>query len=307
MKSSIRLAMLCLLLTGPLNAGDSKPLTILFVGDIMLDGGPGHWIASGNDPFEKCATILDSADLAIGNLECVLGKGGEQLNKAYVFRGATDSPRYLKRYFDAFSLANNHSYDFGPDGLVEMMRVLDQNKIPYFGAGANLPAARKPLVLECKGRRIGFVGYNEFRAENYAATESLAGNCPLRRELVLEEITRAKTMMKCDIVLPFMHWGEEMEEEPRPDQRELAKAMIDAGATAVIGTHPHVTQTIEHYREAPIVYSLGNFVFDYFPVDPPKWTGWMVELTFSDNNKVELKKFVVEMDLAGIPHLVATE
>ena len=83
----------------------------------------------------------------------------------------------------------------------------------------------------------------------------------------------------------------------------LARKLIDAGADAVMGRHPHVTQTIDIYHGKPIVYSLGNFVFDYFPRDPAIWTGWLVQLTFARLG-VDLKTFSVQLDAAGIPHLI---
>jgi poly-gamma-glutamate synthesis protein (capsule biosynthesis protein) len=83
--------------------------------------------------------------------------------------------------------------------------------------------------------------------------------------------------------------------------------MIEAGATAVMGTHPHVTQTIEYHRGAPIVYSLGNFVFDYYPGDPRVWTGWVVTLKIAPDGQVELDKTVVELDLLGVPHIVGQQ
>jgi poly-gamma-glutamate synthesis protein (capsule biosynthesis protein) len=286
---------------------DDSTLTLTFVGDIMLDGGPGHLLANGQDPFAPCAEVLKRSDFTIGNLECVLGKGGEQLNKAYIFRGATDSPQYLKKHFDVLSLANNHSYDFGPDGLKEMIRILKDNQIPFFGAGANLTEARSPLVLESKGRRIALLGYNEFRSEHYAATDSQYGNAPYIEEYVLQDIRKARDTHRCDIVIPFLHWGEEMEEVPRPDQQIFAKRMVEAGASAVIGTHPHVTQTVEVYREAPIVYSIGNFVFDYFPVDPPKWYGWIVDFEIRKDGPIRMRKHVVELDPVGVPHLIESD
>ena len=83
--------------------------------------------------------------------------------------------------------------------------------------------------------------------------------------------------------------------------------MIDAGASAVIGAHPHVTQTIDLYCGAPIVYSLGNFVFDYFPGDPPVWSGWCIELKIAKNGTVDLTTTVVELDPIGVPRIVRAE
>ena len=91
---------------------------------------------------------------------------------------------------------------------------------------------------------------------------------------------------------------------PLPTQREQAKQWIDRGASAVIGSHPHVVQTIDSYRGAPIVYSLGNFVFDYSPVDPPTWLGWAIRLDIPSSGPIEWQTLAVELDPQGLPHPV---
>jgi poly-gamma-glutamate synthesis protein (capsule biosynthesis protein) len=108
-------------------------------------------------------------------------------------------------------------------------------------------------------------------------------------------------------VVPFVHWGPELVAEPRPADRALARKMIESGAAAVIGAHPHVTQTVDVHRGAPIVYSLGNFVFDYYPVDPPEWTGWLARLTFAKGRGVELETRAVVLDAAGLPRPAAED
>lgn len=128
----------------------AEPVRILFAGDVMLDGGPGNTVAAGRDPFDKVKELFSDVDLAIANLECVIGRGGKQRLKPYVFRGASDSPRFLKKYFHAVGLANNHTMDFGPEGLVAMLELLEQEKLPYFGAGLDLKQANKPFVFESK-------------------------------------------------------------------------------------------------------------------------------------------------------------
>ena len=300
---------LCVSVARPIDANDAaKPLpsaagmSIIFVGDIMLDGGPGHAISSGRDPFAACSQLLADADYSVGNLECVLGKGGERMLKPFSFRAAPDSPRFLKKYFSAVSLANNHSGDFGPDGLVEQLRILDDVGIRSFGAGRTLAEARQPLVLERDGFKVEVLGSNGFRALTTAATADRAGSAPLEEAQVLDDIRAART--RADAVVPFVHWGPENTPQPRPAQVRLARKMVEAGAAAVIGAHPHVTQTVETYHGSPIVYSLGNFVFDYFPGDPPEWTGWVVKLTFRPGQPVDLAMQSVKLDSSGIPHPV---
>ena len=284
-----------------------ESIRILFVGDIMLDGGPGHLVANGKDPFKACAHFFEGVDLSIGNLECVLGDGGEQQLKPYVFHGAQDSPRFLKKYFQAVSLANNHSMDYGPAGMEEMLSVLEREKIPYFGGGRNLNQANSPFVIEIKGHKIAILGFNEFRARDYAATKNMAGNAPLSDHAVVKAVTNAREKLGCNVVIPYLHWGQEMTPTPRPDQEISSRKWIDSGATAVIGSHPHVTQTIESYRGSPIIYSLGNFVFDYFPVDPLEWIGWVAIIQIEPSGTVSLEIKTVVLDPAGCPKPVSTD
>ena len=128
---------------------------------------------------------------------------------------------------------------------------------------------------------------------------------PLREEQLLADIAAARKT--ADAVVPFVHWGPENTPQPRTWQPPLARKMVEAGAAAVIGAHPHVTQTVDAYRGAPIVYSLGNFVFDYYPVDPLEWTGWVTRLTFTKDRPVDLETRAVVLDAAGIPQPVVEE
>ena len=274
-------------------------MTIVFVGDVMLDNGPGHAIASGRDPFAACADLLLDGDCAIGNLECVLGRGGEQATKAYTFRAAPRAERFLKPYFTAIGTANNHALDYGRDGLAETLAVLTRAGIPQFGGGLTAAEARAPLFLERNGVRVAVIGCNAFRAEDYAATADTPGVNPLREAQLLADIEAARA--RADFVVPFVHWGPENTPQPAAWQPPLARAMIDAGAAAVIGAHAHVTQTVDTHRGAPILYSLGNFVFDYYPVDPPTWTGWVAKLSFTKGRPVDLRTRAVVLDAAGIP------
>jgi poly-gamma-glutamate capsule biosynthesis protein CapA/YwtB (metallophosphatase superfamily) len=278
--------------------------SVVLVGDVMLDNGPGHAIASGRDPFAACAELLLDADFTIGNLECVLGSAGKMVPKAYSFRAAGDSPRFLKRYFTAVSLGNNHAFDFGPEGLVQTLDLLDRETIGRFGAGRTLAEARRPLVLEKDGLKIAILAANGFRADNYAATADTPGVAPLAEADVLADIAAARK--QADVVVPFVHWGDELVAGPLEADRSFARKMIDAGAAAVIGSHPHVTQTVDVYRGAPIVYSLGNFVFDYYPCDPPEWTGWVVKLTAAKGEPVAVETRAVVLDAAGLPKPVVS-
>jgi poly-gamma-glutamate capsule biosynthesis protein CapA/YwtB (metallophosphatase superfamily) len=285
-------------------AREKGVVRMVFAGDIMLDGGPGHFITHGGDPFADVASILKSADLAVANLECAIATKGKAADKPFTFLGKKNSLPVLKKYFSAFSLANNHSCDWGKDGFLSQLDLFDQQKVPYFGGGRNSQDARRPLVLERNGRRIALLGYNDFPPRSFAAGPKTPGVAWAVEADMLADIKAARAAERADLVVVYLHWG--TEEEPAPDesQRILGRKLIDAGADAVVGSHPHVTQTIDMYRGRPIIYSLGNFVFDYFPNDPAVWTGWIVELTFGKPTGFEMTTHAVELDPAGIPHLV---
>jgi poly-gamma-glutamate capsule biosynthesis protein CapA/YwtB (metallophosphatase superfamily) len=296
------LLLVCCLLAWPARA-DEEPLRIVFAGDIMLDGGPGHIVTNGGDPFAHVADALADADLAIGNLECAIVKEGHAVDKPYTFRGPAAALPLLKQHFSAVSLANNHSGDWGKAGFLTGLALLRETKLPYFGGGANAREARQPLVLTARGRRVALLGYNDFPPRAFAAGPSTPGVAWLVEKDVIADIRAARAT--ADLVLLFLHWGEELEPAPTADQQMMARHFVEAGADAVIGGHAHVTQTVEWYRDRPIVYSLGNFVFDYFPYDPPVWKGWMVALAFARGTaRPRLDIIPVELDPAGIPRPV---
>lgn len=283
------------------SAGDDS-VSVVFVGDVMLDGGPGHILMNGGDPFADVADVLGDADLTIGNLECAIVKTGHAVDKPYTFRGPARALPLLKKYFSAVSLANNHSGDWGKKGFASELELLQENRLAYFGGGADERAAHQPLVLTAKGKRIAFLGYNDFPPRAFAAGPSTPGTAWLVEKQVVRDIKAARK--QADVVLLFMHWGEELEPRETPEQQALAHRLIDAGADAIVGGHPHVTQSIEWYKDHPIVYSLGNFLFDYFPYDPPTWFGWMVRLTFPASGRPTLERTEVQLDAAGVPHHV---
>lgn len=281
----------------------AETLSIVFGGDVMLDGGPGHAIMNGKDPFSDFESLLKGADFAVCNLECTVATSSKQrADKSYLFFSRPRGLEPVKRYFTAVSVANNHALDYGRKAFVEELELLDEAGIGHFGGGRNRREAHRPLLLERKGLRVALLAYNDIPPRSFAAGMFRPGVAWMDEGKMVSDITKAHTAGRADIVIPFLHWGSEMEPLPKTEQQALARRLIDAGASAVIGGHPHVTQTVEVYRGRPIIYSLGNFVFDYFPVDPPIWTGWLAKLTFSRDGNVDFGIVRFEIDPAGIPH-----
>lgn len=300
MKARLLLALSSLLLSlaGPLHA---QPLRLFFVGDIMLDDGPGQTIAAGGDPLAPVAALLAAGDYRIGNLECPVATSGKALDsKIFTFRADPRALPLLKGRFEALAVSNNHAGDYGKEAFVETIDRLAGAGIASFGGGRDLASAHRPLWIERDGLRIAVLGYNEFKPRSFEAGASWAGVAWSEDNQVLADIHAARAA-GADLVIPYMHWGWERESEPSERQKKLARLMIDAGADLVVGGHPHITQGAEYYRGKLIVYSLGNFVFDSFTTTATR-RGWLLRVNVDRSGVRSWDTLTVEMDEAGTPH-----
>ncbi|MGQ5522378.1 CapA family protein [Chitinimonas sp. PSY-7] len=281
-------------------ATQANTVRLLIAGDIMLDDGPGKTIAAGGDPLAPFDAFLRDADYRIANLECPIATVGKGLeNKIFTFRAHPRVVEKLKGRFDALALANNHSGDYGRDAFQETIQHIRAGGIAHFGGGRNLAEAHKPLWVERKGLRIALLSYNEFKPRSFEAGANQPGIAWSEDSHVVQDIEAARAA-GADIVIPFMHWGWEHETEPNSRQQQLAQLMIDAGADAVVGGHPHVTQGATLYRGKPIIWSLGNFVFDGFTEGPGR-IGWLLRLELDKQGVQRWDTITAHMDDAGTP------
>lgn len=277
-----------------------EEIKMVFVGDIMLDDLPGKYIKSGKDPFKNFAPILKRADITIGNLECVVGATGKAEEKNFVLRAHPRVLPLIRKYFNAVSLANNHTGDYGPQALSNMLDLLDGAGIKYFGAGKEIRSAHEPIIFDIKDKRIAVLGYNIFLPRSFEALDDRPGTAWGDDDYIIADIQNAKKVHKADIVITYPHWGWEGEKQASADQVRLAHLMIDSGADAVVGGHPHVTQNIENYKGKPIFYSLGNFVFDGFDT-LDTITGWVLEMSINPDSKITWQIHEAKLDKNGIP------
>jgi poly-gamma-glutamate synthesis protein (capsule biosynthesis protein) len=299
-KFAAPLVLLAALLSGPPAQAQTAPVTLVFAGDIVLDDTAGALIEKGQDPFAGFAPLFAKADIRLGNLECVVATTGSAGDKNFTFRAHPRTLPVLKRHFDALALANNHSGDYGRVAFAEMLGLLQGNGLGYFGGGHNLSEAHRPLILERRGLRIAILGYNEFMPRSFEADANAPGSAWSEDEQVVADIRAARSRYHADLVIPVMHWGWENEPIANARQRQLARRMVDAGADAVIGGHPHVTQDIEHYRGKPIVYSVGNFVMKETDNDRQR-VGWVLRLQLDAQGVRAFDTRVARIDMEGIP------
>ncbi|MDX1962328.1 MAG: CapA family protein [Pirellulales bacterium] len=290
--------------SAPPDAKTTETVEIIYVGDIMLADLPGKFIATGGDPFTAFAEVFEQADLVVGNLECAVGTTGKPIDKPWTFQAHPRVVPHLAKYFDAVSVANNHTGDYGPDAFLETLDHLRGN-VGYFGGGKNLAAARQPLTFEKRGLKIVLLGYNEFKPRSFAATDTQPGCAWGVDEHVLEDIKLARQRDEHALILPYMHWGHEGDAEPSERQTTFSRQMLDAGASAVIGAHPHNTQGWDAHADKPIVYSLGNFVFDGFE-RPDALVGWVLRLHCDRQGVASWEVLTARIDKNGIPALDKT-
>ena len=277
-----------------------QALTLVFAGDTTLDDEPGELIARGGDPLASFAPLFAQADLRIANLECVVATGGHAGNKNYTFRAHPRVLPVLRRHLDGVTLANNHSGDYGRAAFAEMLGLLQAAGLAQAGGGMNLAGAHTPWIVERRGLRIAILSYNEFMPRSFEADHDAPGTAWSEDEQVIDDIRRARTVHRADLVIPFMHWGWENERRANARQRQLARAMVEAGADAVIGGHPHVTQDIEFHQGKPIVYSVGNFVMKETD-NAYQRQGWVLRLRLDRQGALALDTHVARIGMDGIP------
>jgi hypothetical protein len=160
--------------------------------------------------------------------------------------------------------ASNHVTDFGEAGVAATLQALDQHGIRHVGAGLHRQQAEIPAVIEIANRRLIVLSFAETepRVGAFAATVTRAGVRPLVEEESLHAIEQAKK--QADWVWVVLHWGTEFVRFPDADQRQLARRMMAAGASLVVGSHVHVPLGYEDLATGPVFYGLGNFVFPDF-------------------------------------------
>lgn len=295
----------CLWLGSSFSSYAAKEVSLVFAGDTVLDDTAGKIIEQGGDPFSDFADYFAGADIRITNLECVVSTRGQANDKMYTFQAHPRVIPVLQKHFDAVTLANNHSGDFGPDAFAQMLSLLNHAGLAQFGGGMNLKQAHTPLVFTRNGWRIAVLSYNEFHPRSFEAGFDIPGVAWSEDQQVVEDIQTARRIHHADLVIPVMHWGWENERTANPRQRQLAKLMIDAGADAVIGGHPHVTQDVTVYKGRPIIYSVGNFVMKETD-NAFQRQAWVLKMYLDKRGVTRFETLPVKIDMEGIPSIDRT-
>jgi hypothetical protein len=238
----------------------SGGVTIAALGDLML---AGEWddISSFGAMEESLGALgeLVQADVVFANLEATVPGDGEAIAKQprLIGQRATLEAALKCLRLNLASLANNHTFDALLGGFSEVRGLLDDLGITYLGAGQDLEEASQPVILERGGLTFGWLAFtdHETRPSHVASSDSYGVN-PLEQDEAEDQI--AELAKQVDHVIVSLHWGVEYCHLPAPTQITVARRLIDAGASLVIGHHAHVIQGVEAYGGGAIAYNLGN-------------------------------------------------
>lgn len=267
----------------------SQPLTITAVGDVRVDHRKAGR-ATPEDAFALCRDVFQSSDINFFNCEGVYTDRVVTVPSQHT-PSSTPPENYRAMEWAGFnvtSLANNHGYDRGAEGLLDTIELSKRHGIAISGAGPNLEEARRPAMVEQKGVKVAFLSYNSVGPVEYAAKADRPGDVPMRVATVyqsieyqpgtpcriltfadpddlaalLEDVRRAKE--EADLVVMAFHWGmHHVQAMVHMYQQQIAHAALDAGADLVIGGHDHVVKGIEYYNGKAIFYGMGDFVIDH--------------------------------------------
>jgi poly-gamma-glutamate synthesis protein (capsule biosynthesis protein) len=275
-------------------AASDQTASVLIGGDVFLHGKQLAEVTAGRTR-EMLADVIheiDSCDFSIVNLEAPFTESADKILKSGPnIKMPPSAVEFLKSAkIDAVTLANNHIGDYAPQGVLDTIRVLDNNDIKYVGAGNNIAVANMPLQWTVNGISMAIVSIaeNEFGVAE-KSTPGMAAFDIIENIKLIERLSS-----EIDVVIVIPHGGIEHYPLPRPGLVKLYRAFADAGASAVVAHHPHCSQGMEIWNDVPIVYSLGNFVFPsrnpaMLTPDSLWHTGYMVKIEFSKARAAKLK------------------
>jgi gamma-polyglutamate biosynthesis protein CapA len=287
---------------------DQDFVTLSFAGDIMLDRGVKNSVNKNFNGdysvlFEKLG-VLKKSDIVFANLEGPASDVGKDMKNLYSFRMDPSVVPALKGAgFLVLSVANNHVGDWGRDAYTDTLSNLKENEISYTGGGNNATEAEQPTIIEKYGIKIGYLGFSDVGPEWMESTTEKAGLLLANNPRFDEIIQNASKQV--DYLIVSFHFGEEYKTKHNTRQEYLAHKAIDDGAKIIIGTHPHVAEDTEIYKNGFIAYSLGNFIFDQsFSTDTMQ--GMLLQIKLNKDGNMSINKNIVKLNKFFQPDKIIT-
>lgn len=277
-----------------INPSDNQPkgnVSIAITGDVMFARNMAGVLNLNSSPFAGVSNVTSKVDLLIINFEnaattsgvAVKGDVPLKCDPIYV-------PLAKANNRTVATLANNHVFDYGVNGMRETVKVLKENGIIPIGAGENESSAHNATTLSINGRKITIINYMDsenFKEYSYNVIPYANGSSPGYSAYNIDDAKKQIAEARkngSDLIIVSIHFGNEYSRSPNSNQIKIAHQLIDAGADGVIGSHPHVTQGIEMYKGKPICYSLGNFIFDQS--NPATHIAYFVKIELVNNTGI---------------------
>lgn len=282
--------------------------SILFTGDFCSQGRNEPLISKGqfDQLFNDLLPDMKASDLVVVDLESPLVTDGVRIPKTgpHLKSHPFSAQALAYGHVGLVALANNHIMDYGGAGLTATLQQCAASGIATVGAGTNLDEARKPFCTELQGKRVAILNVTENEWSNTHGPEP--GANPLDTVKNFYDIRKARS--ENDVVVVVFHGGHEHYDLPSPRIQELFRFYVDAGASAVIGHHTHITSGYEVYRGAPLFYSLGNFCFDWPNFRGMPWNvGMAVRLRFGTTVTFDVLPFRQSDQEPGVRKLLGGE
>ncbi|EKQ52209.1 MULTISPECIES: CapA family protein [unclassified Clostridium] len=274
-----------------------KQILLSFAGDFTLgtdtkfayEGSlPAAFIKSGKNYsyfMQNVSEIFKKDDYTLVNLETTLTDSNVKANKDgdvfYNFKGPKEYVNILTQAsIDGVTIANNHIYDYGSQGAKDTIDTLKESNVDVCGEGYK-------ILKDIKGVKFGFLGYTGWEFSKDLKAKIVSDISELRKQ-------------GAEVVIPYFHWGIERTYEPYDVQQSLARFSIDNGADAVIGSHPHVIQSMENYKGKLIAYSMGNFCFGGNSNPPDKRTFILQARINIENDKL------IDIEYKVLPAMISS-
>jgi poly-gamma-glutamate capsule biosynthesis protein CapA/YwtB (metallophosphatase superfamily) len=248
-------------------APQRERLVVNGAGDVNLDPSyiPALRAAGYDHAWSGLGGLFAEDDLTVVNLECPVSTVGTIETKEFNFRcDPAALPAARNAGVEVANLANNHVRDFGVAAMLDSVTQLRAAGITPVGVGPDVTAANQPAVLDVGGWRVAVLGFGGVvPAADWLATPTRPGMAEGNDTASMVAAVRAADE-SADLVFVSIHWGAELDTEPRPEDVARAEAMIDAGADGIFGHHAHRLQPMGTYKDRPIAWGLGNFVWPNF-------------------------------------------
>lgn len=280
--------------------------SVAIAGDTMFGDGSGELIASAglSAVLAGVAGMLSDADAAVVNLEAPITMIAEPFDPGsqYSYASPPDAAAALAAIgVDVLQVGNNHVMDRGPGGLADTAAAAADAGLVLVGAGADRAEAARPVLLRSDGLTVALVSFGEDYGRDKRAARSAAGMVPFSIAAV-RQAERTARGAGADRVIALVHWGDNYADVDSV-QRYWAGQLADAGYDAVIGTGPHILQTVELVGGIPVAYSIGNFVFGSpgrFSADGRPGLGAVATVSFDESGgTLSLRCLSVDNDVVG--------